>query len=522
MRRTLFGAAVAGWIAASAGLASAQLTGPSTSTTPYLLPSNPALPAGSVQTTSILTVGDGVGGYRMVGIPDGLGAFANGRTFTLLMNHELGDVQGIPRSHGSPGAFVSRWTIDRKSLAVLKGGDNATSPSDVYRWDLATQAYVAGTVAWNRFCSADLARPGAFFYRDFGTRERIFLNGEETRPPFSADHGRAWAHIATGTDRGEVWELPRLGKMSIENVVASPHPQRKTVVMLLDDASADTSTAPGNVPSELYVYVGTKTRHGTHIERAGLTNGTLFGVQVTVGGAPVGGESDAFGLGSASYVGSGRFTLVSLGNVANKTGIQLQTDSIAAGVTRMQRIEDGTWDPRPSRRNDFYFVTTASVTTNSRLWRLRFHDVEHPEQGGTIEILLTGSEGHRMLDNVTMDRQGRILMQEDVGNNDRLGKVWLYDTHSGQLVEIAQHDPARFAPGAPAFLTRDEEASGIIDASRILGRGWFLLDVQAHYAIGDPQLVEGGQLLALYVDPSIGGAPHEEDADDDHHHGEHE
>lgn len=46
----------------------------------------PALPV--VKTESILSVGDSVGGYRMVGIPDGLGAFDNGdNTFTLLMNH---------------------------------------------------------------------------------------------------------------------------------------------------------------------------------------------------------------------------------------------------------------------------------------------------------------------------------------------------------------------------------------------------------------------------------------------------
>ena len=39
----------------------------------------------------------------MVGIPDGLGAFDNGDgTFTVLMNHELGNTQGVrarPRIH---------------------------------------------------------------------------------------------------------------------------------------------------------------------------------------------------------------------------------------------------------------------------------------------------------------------------------------------------------------------------------------------------------------------------------------
>jgi hypothetical protein len=41
----------------------------------------------------------------------------------------------------------------------------------------------------------------------------------------------------------------------------------------------------------------------------------------------------------------------------------------------------------------------------------------------------------------------------------------------------------------------------MIDAADILGEGWFLLDVQAPYNIGDLELVAGGQLLALHVPP---------------------
>jgi hypothetical protein len=51
--------------------------------------------------------------------------------------------------------------------------------------------------------------------------------------------------------------------------------------------------------------------------------------------------------------------------------------------------------------------------------------------------------------------------------------------------------------GTPGFLTIDEESSGIIDAEDLLGPGWFLFDVQAHYSIAGA-LVQGGQLLALY------------------------
>src|SRR5215471_14494700 len=46
----------------------AQFIGPSTTTETYLVPSLPG-----VDITSILTTGDAIGTYRMVGIPDGLG-----------------------------------------------------------------------------------------------------------------------------------------------------------------------------------------------------------------------------------------------------------------------------------------------------------------------------------------------------------------------------------------------------------------------------------------------------------------
>ena len=65
---------------------------------------------------------------------------------------------------------------------------------------------------------------------------------------------------------------------------------------------------------------------------------------------------------------------------------------------------------------------------------------------------------------------------------------------------VAQHDPDRFAPGAPHFLTNDEESSGVIPMDDILGEGWYLLDVQAHYGT-DTELVGGGQFLGLHLHP---------------------
>jgi hypothetical protein len=125
--------------------------------------------------------------------------------------------------------------------------------------------------------------------------------------------------------------------------------------------------------------------------------------------------------------------------------------------------------------------------------------------GGTVTVLLNGTEGQMMLDNITMDKAGNILMQEDVDNNARLGKIWQYNIHDGHLTELAQHNPLHFISGEPMFLTQDEESSGIIDVSSILGPGMFLTVVQAHYSIPG-ELVEGGQLLAM-INPASAGGP---------------
>ncbi len=94
-----------------------------------------------------------------------------------------------------------------------------------------------------------------------------------------------------------------------------------------------------------------------------------------------------------------------------------------------------------------------------------------------------------------------MLLQEDVGNQAYLGGIWVFDPATGGLARAAIHDPARFSPGAASLLTQDEESSGIVPVDEILGRGWYLADVQAHYGTGDPETVEGGQLLAIHVPP---------------------
>src|SRR5690349_12665694 len=137
---------------------SAQFSGPSTTQSSYVLPSLPV-----VATESIVSVGDSINGYRMVGIPDGLGAFDNGDgTFTLLMNHELGSSVGVTRAHGAKGALVSKWIIDKATLHVISGSDLM---QQVYLWDSLNQhsSLVSTPFAFNRFCSGDLPKVSAFY-----------------------------------------------------------------------------------------------------------------------------------------------------------------------------------------------------------------------------------------------------------------------------------------------------------------------------------------------------------------------
>lgn len=441
----------------------AVVTGISSSQSPYLIPV-----ASNVTVTSIVTTTDVIAGYTMCGIPDGLGAFDNNDgTFTLLMNHEINS-GGIVRAHGASGAFVSKWIISKASKNVIQGSDLIQS---VYL-NAGTGYTLTPAVTFTRFCSADLPATSAFWNATsgLGTQSRIFMNGEE-----SGTEGRAFAHVVNGSSAGKSYELPRLGKAAWENAVASPFSGTTTVVGLTDDGTG----------GQVYFYVGTKTNTGLDVDKAGLTNGNLWGLSVS---------SMLTETSTVVPPPNTTFSLINLGDVSAITGASLNTLSTNTGVTTFLRPEDGTWDPK--NPNVFYFVTTNAFNAPSKLWKCVFTNIANPALGGSITAVLDGTEGQNMLDNIGMEYYGNIVLQEDIGNQAPLGKVFNYNTNTDVLTQIMVHDPARFAlPTAP--FTQDEESSGVIDMQSILGNGWFLTTVQAHYPIaGAP--VEGGQLLAFY------------------------
>ncbi len=570
-RRRFFSTATLAVAAGWAGQAVGQTTGPSSSQSPYLLPTFPG-----VQTISIMTVGDsvnmkpdGVTPYRMVGIADGLGGFTPGNdgSFTLLMNHELpvnvttGLGAGIARAHGQAGAFVSQWTIDAATLQVRKVEDFLPNATSLYLSNNVPGASVhsgflaAGTSLIGRLCSADLAPVSAYRWTDassgttYGTPALLFQSGEEqggvivdpTGAEAQIHYGRQFAFVATddpniaGDQSRTGYELPHAGLFSWENNLASPLAQRKTVVMGMDDGAI----------GQIYVWVGDKQTTGNVVERAGLTRQSaadnLYVLKATLG-LGVDGAGDP--MEQRSVPVSGRFSLENEGDVSGVTFGGLESLSDSHDATQFFRPEDGHWDPINANR--FYFVTTdrvdefkdnldsADVGTNidqvgrSRLYMLEFDDITNPTSGGTITALLDGTEpSYQMLDNMTavagVDGKTRLLLQEDPGNWGGSAAVWLYDVDTDALTKVLHHDPSRFGmnnsgvvtPHTAPF-TADEESSGVIDARDLLdlpgvggvpGLGWFLMDVQAHYNPGGPELVEGGQLLAAYIPQAVHGVP---------------
>jgi hypothetical protein len=522
--KTLVAVAVAAAFSSLAVPAAAE-QGPSSSATPYYVgvPSN-------VDMISLLTVGDSVNDkpnaitpYRMVGIPDGLGAFDNNDgTITVVMNHELGNTAGVVRQHGVPGSFVSQWIVRKSDLAVLHGGDLVKHQMI---WDRNASTFVVGPSAMSRLCSADLPATTAFYNSKTGKgyTGRIFMNGEET-----GNEGRAFAHIVTGPGAGISYELPSLGRFSWENSLASPFEQDRTVVIGLDDST----------PGQVYVYVGEKQSTGSEIEKAGLHGGGLYGIKV-VGFAQ---EDVATASTRTAGIPSGtRFALHAFGDVRAKTGATLQAESVAAGVTEFLRPEDGAWDTR--NPNVFYFVTTdrfdqtkdgtGTQVGRSRLHKLTFDDIRDPTLGGKIDMLIDGTGPGQMFDNITVDRDGNVLLMEDPGNQPHAAKIWKFYPRTGHLVLLAKADPARFGDRAGSVSTpatspfnQDEESSGIIEVTSLLnkdgdnddddnrdrrdernhwmkhGYRYYLGVVQAHYNNNtntDPELVEGGQLFLMGV-----------------------
>jgi hypothetical protein len=195
--------------------------------------------------------GSASNGYELTGLPDGLGAVADGTDFALLMNPEIDAGAGGVRRHGQRGAYVSTFTIDRVSFEVKEGWDTI-DPGGRY-WNYLTREYQATASPDGRnprkrgddfqaqgdtlvhLCSGPLSAARQFVSgeRGSGYSGQIYFANEELDPD-----GRVFGVLPDG----ETQQLPRLGLFAHENTKPAYNRSQTTLAI-------GTRTPPGRCTS---------------------------------------------------------------------------------------------------------------------------------------------------------------------------------------------------------------------------------------------------------------------------------
>lgn len=494
------------------------------------------LPAGGTPYafTSLLTVGERVpspdgGQYRLVGIPDGMGAHRNpDGTITVYVAHELNPSTLSQPYVGGPlhrGAFVSRFVLgedeDTGAWEVLSG---ERAYDRVYQdnkliGDPALETNAVRSFA--RFCSASLAGEAEGFDRPI-----FFANEEEDVDPNTFDgKGGQTVAILQG-DRG-TWEahaLSRLGHFSKENTLAQPRSDELTVLIPTEDG-------PSTPDSQLWLYVGEKerSRGASVLDRNGLLNGKLY-VFVADGF-----ESEADAYGTDTEI-AGRWVRVP--RAKHLTTEELEAAADAVGAFGFIRVEDGAFSK--TNPNTFYFVTTGSgyrradgshVNELGRLYRLELHP-GNPRRPATLtieydaqELVAAGEDVAISPDNLDVS-EDTLMIQEDGTSESRArmaalgrdGQIWAFPLLPDGSVDLSGRAPvAELDAWTSRWLKPDGtqarpgpgvwESSGIIDLAAILGPDAWLFNVQSHRPSGAaswppatvdaPYTVEDGQLLLM-------------------------
>lgn len=427
--------------------------------------------------------------WRLPGVPDGMGCAGA----TLFVNHEW------PKAVGAAeGPLASGARISELALAGGKVVSGRPAIREVWFGEPAAKAE-AGKVAVAKLCSAYLA----------GEREGfdppMFLAGEETSGKDTSDGRGGQAFALAG---GALYALPKLGRAPWENLAVLPGTGAVTAVVGLEDAPA---TGDG-LHAELYLYVGAKDKAAADpAARNGLRGGKLF----TFVPREAAQSSEAAVTEKGKAV-AGRWVEMD----ASLTDEGLDAAAVAAGAFRFVRIEDGA--PDPSHPGTLYFTTTGrpqSANPLGRVWKLEV-DPKDPAAGGTITIVLDGSEGIVSPDNVDVNAHGELAICEDpVPSLESVGlkrdtSVWIYEIATAKLTRVAEVSraaaTAHWLAADPAMnvLSKGEdkaggwELSGVVDAEALFGRGAWLVNVQAHSLLSkDPAVVQADQILRLSWKP---------------------
>lgn len=387
--------------------------------------------ASGVQIKPLLSAGDIVGSYQATGTMDGLGLYRSSKsTIEVFANHEL-------EGSDPTWARVSHLTLSNTG-GVLSG----SYPID-------------GTEGYEDFCSSTLAMvEGNPWY---------FL-GEET---LTAGKGRA---IALNATTGQHYELPWLGRFEHENVVPMTSLSRQGVILqLTEDEEAGLS--------QEYLY-----RANTMADLlAGRGQLYVWAPDSTLDGDPspndiVKGQTIA-----------GTFKPVPASATADYGTLEAYAQSVNA--FDFVRPEDGT--EVPGQAGVFYMADTGTKNSedfDGRIYRFD-HNTRNPLKASLTVVLDSKVDSLRNPDNVGASSLGLMIQEDRNADNikanppgqDNLGgysRLGFYSFASGNLTWIARvNTPEKDAKSSGAG---SWESSGVVDASKFFGSGWWLLDVQAH------------------------------------------
>jgi hypothetical protein len=461
--------------------------GVKTAKPPYLVPTAAGVVVDPILSTSDIVPQGQTPPYQMSGIPDGLGAYSNhgnGKgnhghghghdnkkgTYTVLMNHELGIT--FPGQPPGVNTRISKLTIDAKTNSVLS----------------AKYAFT-GTEGFERFCSATLAMiHGTPWY--FTGEEAI--NGIPPAPPAGHDG----SSIAMNAESGQWFETAHFGHLQHENVV--PTKLSKWFFLTTDDDFRV------GFDAYLYAYIADSFQ--------GAISGDPSKGSLYVWKADHGIQSTDIHKGQTL---SGHF--VPITQAENANSVTLKNAAAAKGAFKFDRLEDAAL--YKNKKGRYYIVDTGKRprTIRGRIYQFDV-DPGHPT-AASLKLILDGDAGDDIYNPDNLDTaKNTLVFQEDRESEFRdppfsggYARVMVYNLKTGTLQSVARvNTPATLRPGT-------WESSGVINAAKILGKGWWLLDVQAHSTTAPqpgPTLVpnsstgEDGQLLAIYIPQTLRGHGH--------------
>ena len=436
------------------GVLAAAPSGFKTAKPSYLVPTAPG-----VVVDPILSTGDVIGSYQMSGIPDGLGAYKTGNTIQLFMNHELDRTFPAPPLNPGSDARISHLTLNPDTRGVIEGRYPFT-----------------GLENFTRFCASTLAKLGGTHW---------YFTGEETN-----SSGHFGSSIAMNVETGSWVETPHFGKLQHENVV--PLEGLSSAVLITTDDDFTTG-----VPSYLYAYIANSKK----FEDAIANHGDLY-----VWRADNPAETPAAMAKGQSI--AGHFVAVS-DAAAVASPASLKAESASKNAAQFIRMEDAVASQKEAGL--FYFADTGKTPSYDPRGRIYQMQVDkHDPTVATLTLLLSGGQGDDIYNPDNLGTSEHLLViQEDRNSEFRdaafsggYGRMLVYDLRTGTLRSVARvNTPPPLRPGT-------WESSGAIYADKLLGKDWWLVDVQAHEVVAPqpgPSLApnsatgEDGQLLAIKI-----------------------